>query len=855
MKMRSGIICVAAAALLSIGLAGCTGEYVGGGQAELLQPGQRVLIGVGTRGGGPGAAGTLFGYDLDADTLSAVHTIAGRSNPNITGSPTGFAEHPSNGLLYGCAADAGRDGHGQLLSLDPSTSELTVLHTFTHLDGRTPIWYPTFVDDDVMYGVTAFGGVTNGGVIFRYTLSTSTFEKVIDFPAADALSPLGSRPEAPLLHASDGSLYGTTIRGGDIGNTGTLYRFDPSSATPTIEPLASQIGQGAGPLVERGDIIIYVGYGGAFIGSDACTVQAQCNVSGGEVCLEGRCQTLHRGMVHTYNRLYPAAPNHMVAFYIDGRTNPEPCFEPVGVFQSSSASNRVLIACASDERKGGGSILEVIGDPTDASDLVLLANLDPSDDDSRVLSLSEGQAGEIFLLHGAHYVPSHAQRVYRMILPDPTLRLLTSLPASLGERSTGLLTLTDRHLWGMTDTGGDNGYGTLFSYALNGGGYSHVSLGYPEGAGPVGGMMQASNGKLYGWRRAMGMAEYDLATGVTVGTRHGYLSAGAPPIEGDSGILYGVGSQLHFITFTFKQVVYSFDTHDRSVNVLHEDVGSASGIELLSRPALDNGVLYFVNTDDDTLLSYDIESGALTTLHDFVFASGHIPVPGVVIIGSTIYGATAKGGSAAAGVIYSIETDGTGYANHDFDSVTGESPSSALMLASDGKIYGASRLGGGAANVGTLFSFNPADSVIAQVHDFDGYDLTGAHPEGMLIEANDGLLYGVVMEVGDDTMDRGLLYSVALADGTFKVLHRFTRALGFGTASPSLIEVTIAGEPPADAGTPDAGAPDAGAPDAGSSGGCGCNTGGKPEAPLGALLFVGLLVALRLRSRRTERAA
>jgi len=66
----------------------------------------------------------------------------------------------------------------------------------------------------------------------------------------------GANPAAPLVQASDGSLYGTTVNGGIYGN-GTVFRVDPNGA---ITPLYSFIGGGDGGNAYAGLIQASNGY-------------------------------------------------------------------------------------------------------------------------------------------------------------------------------------------------------------------------------------------------------------------------------------------------------------------------------------------------------------------------------------------------------------------------------------------------------------------------------------------------------------------------------------------------------------------------------------------------------------------
>ena len=76
-----------------------------------------------------------------------------------------------------------------------------------------------------MWGMANSGGSHNAGVIFKYTPSTNTFLKVFDFTTnyQDSIGhtyydTTGGAPQASLLLANNGKLYGTACAGGSCDN-------------------------------------------------------------------------------------------------------------------------------------------------------------------------------------------------------------------------------------------------------------------------------------------------------------------------------------------------------------------------------------------------------------------------------------------------------------------------------------------------------------------------------------------------------------------------------------------------------------------------------------------------------------
>jgi uncharacterized repeat protein (TIGR03803 family) len=110
----------------------------------------------------------------------------------------------------------------------------------------------------------------------------------------------------------------------------------------------------------------------------------------------------------------------------------------------------------------------------------------------------------------------------------------------------------------------------------------------------------------------------------------------------------------------------------------------------------------------------------VTILHVFGQRKDGKDPSGPVVVGpnGNLYGETFSGGTAGAGTIYEITTDGSTYSVlHNFKDGTiphdGSSPSGGLTLGADNNLYGATAQGGaygtgpGSFGYGTLFKLSP----------------------------------------------------------------------------------------------------------------------------------------------------
>jgi len=76
-----------------------------------------------------------------------------------------------------------------------------------------------------LYGVTYDGGVNDKGTIFRYDPSSATVTTLHSFDGTDGATPYFELT----LDPASGKFYGTTFQGGQGNNLGTIFRFDPAT--------------------------------------------------------------------------------------------------------------------------------------------------------------------------------------------------------------------------------------------------------------------------------------------------------------------------------------------------------------------------------------------------------------------------------------------------------------------------------------------------------------------------------------------------------------------------------------------------------------------------------------------------
>ena len=137
------------------------------------------------------------------------------------------------------------------------------------------------------------------------------------------------------------------------------------------------------------------------------------------------------------------------------------------------------------------------------------------------------------------------------------------------------------------------------------------------------------------------------------------------------------------------------------------------------------------------------------------------------------YGTTAGGGLNAMGTVFRITEAGAFQSLVDFTGQSGvnkgSSPATALVLGSDGELYGTTTYGG-MSNLGTVFKLN-ASGTLTTLTEFTGSNgnAPGNYPTG-LVEGAPGYFYGTTGYNGGAS--RGTVFRMTTA-GEMTPIHDF----------------------------------------------------------------------------------
>ena len=384
----------------------------------------------------------------------------------------------------------------------------------------------------------------------------------------------------------------------------------------------------------------------------------------------------------------------------------------------------------------------------------------------------------------------------------PELTTLASFDGTDGEFALGpLVQATDGNFYGTTETGGANGAGTI--YAMTPGGqltalYTFCSQpNCADGLAPYAGLVQATNGNFYG-TTAFGGGNANCY-GNTCGTifemtPQGELTSlyafcpqkpcrdGAYPYGGltqaVSGNLYGTASAggTHMSGTVFEITLGGGFT---TLASFCPQPGCAGGsVPAATLLQATNRSFYGTTRKNG---SYDggvfrvTPAGYLTTLHNFCgqpdCADGKLPSAGLVQArNGNLYGATEAGGncqqvSGGCGTIYEITLSGQLTTIYNFCSqpncADGWEPDGNLVEATDGNLYGMTILGGNpaclsGAGCGTVFEITPSGQLTTVYSFCSQPNCADGWDPTSLMQDTDGNLYGTTLYGGANDCESGL---------------------------------------------------------------------------------------------------
>ncbi len=311
---------------------------------------------------------------------------------------------------------------------------LTTLHNFDGTDGGLPEAGLVQALNGILYGITAVGGTSNYGTVFKIT-PNGTLTTLYSFAnSTDGGNPLGGLTQAP-----NGTFYGTTSYGG--GNPcacGTVFKITPAGKLTTL----------------------YVFVGGSTDGN------------------------------------YPEAG------LVRGTD---------GTFYGTTANGGA---------NGFGTVFKITPDGT----LTTLHSFAGTDGSNPWAPLVQGKDGDFYgtTLYGGNQCNGGTCGTVFKITRAGTLTTLYSFCAKTNCTDgnyplAGLVQSTDGRLYGTTDAGGASNYGTVFRITTSGALTTLHSFAGTDGGNSDGGLLQATDGNFYGTANRGGASNDGTVFSLSVG--------------------------------------------------------------------------------------------------------------------------------------------------------------------------------------------------------------------------------------------------------------------------------------------------------------------------------------------------
>ncbi|MFA6402639.1 MAG: choice-of-anchor tandem repeat GloVer-containing protein, partial [Salinivirgaceae bacterium] len=679
-----------------------------GGQSptytKLCEANNGKLYGL-TSSGGSNNFGVIFEFDPISNDYKIKFEFGGASGE----SPKGSLVKAPNGLLYGTTSIGGTIGSGVIFEYDPYKNEYTKKFDLGAAYGQNPYGSLTLADNGKLYGMASNGG-NGSGVIFEFDTKSGIYNKKVDFFGSNGANPYGD-----LIKATNGKLYGMTTFGG--GTYGTLFEYNAGADTVKTNVNFGGIGgeypYGSLMLSSTGKLYGMASSGGLY----GAGIVFEYDITGDSNIVKYNFKYGSSGS-YPYGNLMEDSTHR---FY--GMTNSEGAYMVGTLFEFLPATDTCIVKANFNYANGGGSY--------------------------PYGTLMQASNNKIYGLTSSGGTTGFSGVLFEYDSSNDTIIKIVDLDISKGiNPQAGLLRAADGKFYGTTQNGGLYGFGVIYEYDPNSRIYSKLFdfNNSTSGGNCFGGLMQASNGSLFGMTDQGGQYSYGVLYEFKIPTktfikRHEFNdTTGAYPkgelIEGLTGKLYGMTNSGGSKT---KGVLFEYVIADSSYAVK-------------------------VNFNDTTTGGYP--NGNLLKANN-----------------DTLYGMTKSGGLYYSGTLFDFNmTTGIFNVRVNFDGLNISTPYGSLIQASNDTLYGLS-YGGGIGN-GTLFSYNINSRKATKKVDFD-WSTIGAYPTGDLMEANNGKLYGMT-EMGG-TNGNGVLFEYNIALDTLIVTDNLL--VTTGSSQGSLIEV------------------------------------------------------------------
>ncbi|HZT44408.1 MAG TPA: choice-of-anchor tandem repeat GloVer-containing protein [Chthonomonadaceae bacterium] len=470
-----------------------------------------------TINGGRYSAGTVFSLETNGGYYTILHSFNGPDGAN----PYAGLFQASGGALYGTCYNGGANSYGTVFALNPDGSGFAVLHSFNGgSDGANPDGGLVLGSDGLLHGTTYYGPLSgrNLGTVFTIDSTGASFSTVFAFD--DGFTDGSQAGYGSLALGKDGSYYGTTETGGDF-NSGTLYKVTPAGQVTILHHFGSSLRDGTTPVngvAFGGHGILYGATltGGTYNGGTVYAYMPSTDTFTTLYSFGGPSgMDLAGGVLQVGSFLYGTAidggqDNLGVVYKIDlAASTPAVAFQVLHSFSGSDGSDPECTLLLGPGKNlygttnfggayGYGTVFKMT---PGTGAITVLHSFDNTDGAYPIAGLIEGRDG---LLYGVTQFggANNFGTVFQVSADGSIFHTLASFSDSDGAYPTGvLLQASDGRLYGTTSNGGAGGNGAVFRIDASGANFTLLySFGSPgtDGVTPQAGLVEGPDGNLYG---------------------------------------------------------------------------------------------------------------------------------------------------------------------------------------------------------------------------------------------------------------------------------------------------------------------------------------------------------------------
>lgn len=191
--------------------------------------------------GGSEGGGTLASWSPGGG-LSVAEAFGG-----TTGSTPDGALLLKAGAYYGVTSQGAASGRGAAYRYQPGIG-LSLVNAFTSTGGALPQGALIDGSDGALCGVGREGGTSARGTVYKVT-TAGVRTRIVSFTGSTGAAP-GSSPRGPLVLSANQNYYGITARGGSTDN-GVLFKISPLGTYTALVQFSSN-----GPRLPAGGLVM-----------------------------------------------------------------------------------------------------------------------------------------------------------------------------------------------------------------------------------------------------------------------------------------------------------------------------------------------------------------------------------------------------------------------------------------------------------------------------------------------------------------------------------------------------------------------------------------------------------------------